>query len=270
MQIKTAGEASRMLAEYENLNHDLPDQTKRWMAMFVIAPKVGIKAMEELFERPLGTTFFKHRSWMWYTAMKHSGLERIWYEFVYFKNQGISLCELLKTVRTLATPEEWLLFGQRLGMSVFHDTPYLNPYWYSQKHTEHQVWTKGGIWDRRNNYTRIIVLGERLTGRDHSFSALTRKLRFHQIEKIEAEVCNLVDENELLYPDAIDKAIEYVRWRLLSITGKRTRTGLKIASWFFQRKVPHPQGGFIHYSQTVNYPRRNKKHGRPEDWRWLP
>lgn len=240
------------------------------MAIFVMAPKVGMEALEAVFKRPLGMTFFKHRSWMWYTALKHSEMESHWYEFAYFHNEGVDMCRMLRSLRAITTPEQWLLLGRRLGVSVFKGTEYLNPYWYSQKGTTKAVWTKGGTWDRRNNFTKVIVLGENITGRDHNHSVLTRKLKPHHCRQIEKEIFNLVDPDELLYPDAIDKAIEHVRWRLPNIVGRRHRLGYNMVAWFFQTNVPHPKGGYISPKQTVRYPRKYRKHKRNVDWRWLP
>ena len=236
------------------------------MALFVLAPKVGTKALEELFQRPLGRTFFKHRSWMWWTAMRHSGLERHWHEFAYFHNEGVSICQLLKTVRSVATPEEWLLLSRRLGVPVFKPQEALNPHWYSRKGAEYAYWTKGGTWDRRNNFTRVIVLGQGIRTRDHNHNTITRKLSFRNCEQIEKEVFNIVDPDALLYPDAIDKAVEYVRWRIPTMIGRKARSSYSMVSWFFQRDVPGPGGVFYYKGDTK--PRRVTQHTK--DLRWLP
>lgn len=262
-KMRTSGMASKMLADYEALNSDLPAQTRRWLGMFLIAPKTGVAALEALFERPLGSTLLRHRSWMWYQTMRHSGLERHWTNVANYHNAGAPMCDILKTVRDLSTKDEWLLFSRRHGIPIFsRDRVVLNPHNYAYKNAGKTIWTKGGTWWKDNNFTKIIVLGENLT-RDHNDTYL--KFTPSAAKVIERELHNLIDPDDNIFPTAIDRAVEYVRYRMPNIIGRKLKAGYKMVAWFFQTRIPHPHGGFIKNDQTANYP---MKCGT--DWRWLP
>jgi hypothetical protein len=262
VKIKTVGEASRLLAEYDKANADIPQARRRQMAIFALAPQVGKKSLEELFDRPLGTTPWVHLSWFWAMAFEYSGISHYWDEFALRRNGGESPAACLRWLLERITPEQKERLERRLsGIPRGRDIP-----------TTHAIWTRGGVWQRDNNFTKIIILGEHLPPRDHSYSYVTEAFSPAQVEQLEREVHNSVDEEELLYPEAQLRAVEYVRHRIPEMLGwKRPTTSYKVASWFFDQPVPHPTGGFIDCRSSVNYPRRTGSGGRPsKGGRWFP
>ena len=265
---KTAGQASKLLAEYEHLNTDLPRNLRRQLAIFVLAPRVGTPILEELFQRPLAQTPLRHRSWLWYTAMRTSGLERYWPELVSRRNSGEPFGTLLRWLRSQATEEEWALMGNRLGKRI-------NPAHWSWKSSGKPTnyWTKGGVWDRRNNFTRIIILGESLDGeRDHTYSTLTQAITPASCRLLERELHNTIDEETLLFPDAIHQAVAYTRARIPQLAGhKINRASYKTAAWFFQTHVPDASGKYFYrHIDDACYRREFKIHNRLIRWEWFP
>lgn len=260
-----------MLALYEDDNRDLRRSTRVQLAVFVLAPKVGIKALEALFERPLGKTPFRHRSWMWYTAMNTSGLEPCWDRFATRFNSGESLHDCLMWLKSQATDEQWATLSRRLGVPTFKDKNILNPYWWKphprKKRTEY--WTRGGTWDRRNPFTKVIIFGESIE-RGEPINTVCSALSDADLRTLEREVCNVVDEDRLLYYDAVKAAVQYLRWRIPDILGyKRDTTSYKTVSWFFKRPVPYQSGaqGEIDWRLDANYPRPA---GPRRHWGWFP
>lgn len=263
---RTAGEASLLLHHYETLNKDLPADVRRQLGLFYLASKVGRPALEELFERPIGTTPWVHVSWFWWNCMRASGLERLWDEFAIRKNSGSSLRSCLRWVRRESTPEEWALLSRRVGAPILQNTALIKPGTYSPSESTSSVWTKGGVWDKRNSFTRIIILGEKIEGRDYTYSHVTRKLNDERCWKIEREIRNFVDENSLLYPDALMSAVAYAKDRLTDyLRWPVKRVGPVTASWFFQRPVPVGGGLTVSYKDRIMDTRRSK-HGARMLW----
>lgn len=270
-RLRTAGEASLLLLKYEALNADLPRETRRQLAIFVLVNRVGKAALEELFDRPLGQTPRRHRAWLWYNAIRLSGLEKFWDEFQELYNSGVCLHCCLAWLKEQASPEEWALLSRRMGVSLEFGKggTSLNPHWW--KHTEHkqrnEIWTKGGTWDRRNNFTRVLVSHEHLT-RDHDYNDVTRVLSQGDCKQLEIELRNLCNPEYMLVPQAIVGAVEYARRRIPTLLGyKRKYSSYKTVSWFFQCKVPHPDGGFVLWTRPINYPMRESD---GYDLTWLP
>ena len=234
----TAGELSLWLARYEQLNSDLERPLRRQFFMFAVAFMCRTKELEELFERPLGQTPRRHRSWFWYNAMVSSGLGHLWDEFAEMKNSGLAMREGLIRVRRKATEEQWSTLSRRTGCGIFNDSLLLNPHSYTHEGTTF-YWSRGGCWDTRSNITKVVVLGEHLPERDHTFNTITAALTPEQCRKLETEVYNLVDEESLLTPDAIDLAVRYVRNRFREMIGwSPGQSHAVMASWFFQTLVP--------------------------------
>jgi hypothetical protein len=262
-----------MLAKYEHLNSDLPRATRRQLAVFVLAPKVGTKVLEELFERPLGQTPIRHRAWLWYAVMSLSGLEYLWDEFAQRHNETGCIHHALKWLRLEGGEISWKELSRRLGIPVLkkgHDT--LSAFWW--KHVEHapaqRIWTPGGSWDRRNNITRIIVLGESVE-RDYDYNTATRKLGPSGAKRIERELHALIDQSQLLVPQAVAEAVAYVRRRIPEILNRsRDAVSYRTVSWFFQEDIPHPKRGWVKYLDEINYPRKKIEHDDEIFVEWLP
>lgn len=255
--------ASRILAEYEQLNFDLDPSTRRQLAVFALAPQVGVAALEALFNRPLGTTPNRHRSWFWYNIMRLSGLECHWTHFRDLHNSGVCVHHCVLWLRSVATDEQWLTLTRRYGV------PRLSPYRW--RHEEHKPrmkhWTAGGVWDKRNGFTKVIVLGESLnrTFWSHKWA---QKISVNELRLLERELHARFDPEKMLVPQIMHEATAYVRHRIPQILGhKLPRTTYHFVSWFFQAFVPHPEGGVVHWRDW------NMKHVRRAqmaDINWLP
>ena len=264
-KIRTAGEASLMLHQYEELNKDLPAGVRRQLALFVLAPRTGIPVLAELFQSRLGKTPIRHVSWFWWNAMRSSGLEHLWDEFVTRKNNNIPMADCLIRVRRKADPENWKTLSRRAGTAIFQGSSLLNPHRYRRTPTKGlKVWTKGGVWDRRNNFTKIIVLGEHLTGRDYAYSQLTKKLDDASCGRIETEIHNFVDPDDLLYPDAYLSACDYARVRIQKQVEWKRNVGDVSLSWFFQGPVLVPGGRVSLFSRER--PRMTRITHYPLEW----
>lgn len=274
---RTEGEAARLLVEYENLNKDIPKSDRRQMAMFFLAPKVGRKTLEELFQRPLGQTPFRHRCWFWWKMMSYSNIGHLWGEFADLHNMGICTHHCLRWLKGETTEEEWIELSRRYGAPLKRSkTNRINVNWWKPTPRGNPtIWTKGGEWPKGNNFTRIIILGEHIERTDWNYNQVTRALEPADCLTLERELSNLYDPDSMLAPHIIKEAVQYVRHRIPRILlYKRDTTSYKTTSWFFQTHVPHPDGGFLHYTDEVDYPRKRMKtreHGQQE-WfiDWLP
>lgn len=268
MKVWTAGQVSLLLAKYDELNKDIPKAERRQLAVFVLARHVPVPLLEELFERPLGQTPRRHHSWMWWTAMRWSGLAQHWDEFAGRYNSGTDLRDCLVRLRVRASDDEWDTFSRRLGCAIFTHWTRLQPSHWKTPNGGRNYWSRGGVWDRRSGLTRIIVLGEHLE-RDHSFNRFSRALTPAAARLLEREVHNLVDEEALLHPDAVKMAVDYVRRRLPQLTGFRYPTcSLQTVAWFFQSPVPHSEGWWV--KQDSPHKRRMHTTNSRKILEWLP
>lgn len=272
---RTEGEASRLLAEYEKMNKDLPEHTRRQMAVFALVSLTGIDSLEAVFDRRLGQTPLRHRAWFWFMALRTSGLDHHWDEFVEMRNSGTPMRECLQWLRDQTDDDHWLTLGRRIGWPLSHDQRFLQPAAWNSNPGTRVVWTKGGTWDRRSGFTKILLLGQ-TPERDYDHHRLTRALGREGALTLERELRGLIDPDTTLAPEARRQAVEYVRTRIPEIAGwDIPRASYKTASWFFQTKVADPDGGYWHYTQTAGYPmpaKTNPTQGRKRDmhWQWLP
>lgn len=265
---KSEGEASRLLAEYEKLNSDLPKDVRRQLAVFALATQVGKESLDALFGRPLGTTPFKHRAWYWYNCIRTSGLEPYWDELADTKNAGKPFDQCLYTLRDHATPDQWKLLSDRLGCAIFKGRPTISPKWWWRDVSGPPtiLWTRGGNYDRRSNYTKIILLREPVERETYNYSQKSIKLGVEGCRRIEREINDIVDPDELLYPDALNRAIAYARERITQVLELTRPTGYKFLSWFFHEPVRVPGSeGFALWTQD-NWRTINLDIG----WEWLP
>ncbi len=260
--------ASKLLAEYEALNMDLPKHLRRQMAAFVLVYKVGIDALEELYQCFLGQTPARHRSWLWYTAMRTSGLDSYWDKFAKIHNTpGRSLQEALDWLKSVATKEEWKLLSCRLGLKEN-----LYPSSHPRK-TKLTYWTRGGVWRRDSNLTKIIVLGQHIP-RDYDFNTISKALGPQGAHALESELYAFIDEESLLFPDAVKEAVAYTRQRMPELANRKRICSYQMASWFFQALIPGKSGArFVTYKDPMcRYSRRqvSSATGRTRTWEWIP
>lgn len=263
--IRTAGRASKLLDEYEKLNDDLPESTRRMMAIFVLAPKVGTEALEELFQCNLGQTPFRHRAWIWYMALRTSGLEPLWDEFAERHNRGDSMQSCLRWLRSEAGDERWRLLSNRLGEVLFNDRAALDIYkWHDRPQDGNSIWTKGGTWDRRNGMTKIIVLGEHIEREPYDVGYV-QDLDPQELRTLESELYNLINPDKMLAPQARHLAVKYTRRRIADLAGWKTRMpSYKTVSWFFQTEIQDPSGGAWLWKSWRQSAETGKR------WDWFP
>lgn len=267
---RTRGEAAKLLHEYENLNSDLPRRTRRHLGFFVIGPKVGVDALENLTNRALGPTVFRHRSWMWWNIFRFSGVGQEWEWFCRRRNEGESRDQLLYELRGKVSRETWEKLSKRAGVPVKYNRKRLYPSKYKEDRTRERknIWTKGGSWDKRNSFTKIIVLGESISPRD-PITAWERRLGVDGCKRIERELYGMIDPDETLYPDAIYRSIDYVRRRIPEILGyDRGPASAHTAAWFFQRRVPD-ENDFFFDPDPDTAMKGTDVDGR-HSWRWFP
>jgi|TARA_A100001037_G_scaffold91951_1_gene83351 hypothetical protein len=235
-KIYTPGEAALLLKNYELLNKDLPDSVRTMMGVFALAPKVSTPTLEEYLGQPLGTTPIRHRSWFWYHCLIHSDLGKYWPEFKAMKNSGNGLAQTLSWLKEQCTKDEWDKLSDRSGSVTFKDRS-LTCGRYSTEGAVHTIWTAGGVWDRRNGFTKIIILDETPDREDPSTEVQWKMLG--HCERVAKEVHNFVDEERTLYHAAQEKAISYARERFSDLLNwKSKKIGPRSLSWFFDAAVP--------------------------------
>lgn len=267
MREKSPDQAHRLLVEYEHLNKDLPKDTRRLMGMFVIAHKVGHRGLKGVFG-DVGQTPFRHRAWLWWNALRLSGLGHYWDDFVDRRNQGTSMHECLMWLRDQASDSEWETLSSRMGKEGR-----LNPHRYhrwpdSEGKERRTIWTKGGTWWKGDNFTKIILMGEHLPTRIPQ-NTWQERLGPHGVRKIESELHNLIDSDKMLQPDAKKRAVDYVRSRIPEILGYEIdNASYRTAAWFFQTDVPDEGGYFFSYKNMDEVPKRKSSNGRRWRWTW--
>lgn len=239
---------SRLLAEYEELNSDLPKQTRRQLAIFVLATRCSKAVLEELFGMPLGSTPRRHRSWLYYNAMRFSNLGDYWDHFAHLKNSGHSMQVCLKDLRDIASRDDWETFSNRLGCAIFKDRKRLNPTHWTTPGSQKDIWTRGGVWSRAHGFTRIIILGDHLE-RNYDYNIISRNLGPHGAQLLERELHHTIDQEALLFSEAISRATEYARERIPTLASVYTekRSSYHTASWFFGERVPTGPGRLVDY-----------------------
>lgn len=235
-----------MVREYKILNKDLPTETADQLAPFVIGPRVGKKAINAVYPginyRP-----FRHRAWFYWNAMQLSGLAGEWDEVARRYNEGACVREVMLTLKRSATEEQWSTFSRRLGSSV----P-LPSRRFATKNGGRDVWTKGGNWQRRNNFTRIIILGLHIE-RDTGFSRVADRIRHDVCRKIETELHRTIEPDSAVVPEVRLQAAEYVRHRIGDLLYHKRLAGWELVSWFFQCRVFDNRGRRVTWNSTMRF-----------------
>lgn len=228
-----------MYSIYKESNSDLPRDLMNQMAVFVLAKRLSKQVLEDFFGRPLGIAPRWHRSWLWYQAMRTSGLGHLWPELAERFNGGESMKSCLVWLRSVVSKQSWGLMSVRMG-STISGRNYIKPSEYSRFNNKNLYITKGGVWSTRSQITKIIVLKQHID-RDYTWNRRTVKLGPDKARRLESELANVIDYERMLYPDAICAAVSYVRERGAEMIGERTHFGTAMVSWFFQYPVPIPE-----------------------------
>jgi len=238
------------------------------LALWYAAPRVGLnnlKAAVNMGDTEISTAPAAHPSFLYWNAFLIAGCPEVWDIFAFTKNnEGGSIRSAMKEVKAEVTPEQWEKMCRVLG---FAEPARLKQF--SPRKTSSTVWTRGGVWDKRNGFTRIILFKQHLP-RSYAFNTWTWKLGEKGAALLEAEVHHNVNPELLLYPVCLRKATEAVRMRLPQILGYvNMKAGYEITSWFFQAWVYNEKG----YGYTYRYPERKPrlrttKEGHAITWGW--
>ena len=257
----TSGEVALFLNKYETANHEVPNRTL--MGVFAISTICRIKTIEEVLQRPLGHTPTVHRSWFWHECLIHSGLGHLWEPFRdEYNHYDGSLASALRLVKRNSTKDEWDILSLRQGSAILRDSP-LNPSNFPEKSAKYSVWTAGGVWDRRNGFTKIIVLGE-TPERESPHTGIQKRMTPF-LSLVDREVHALVDPERVLFHDARIKAIAHAREKFSSLVGwKERKIGERSLSWYFGSEFIHRNDGW-----DVCYRHSRKRLQRTQN-SWLP
>ena len=226
-----ARQANARVVAYEEVNADIPQPTRRRLALFTIARASTRGVIAQILGYDSAVLFRDHAK-RWWMVLNRSGLSRYWDGFKE-RGQYEGLTEACKWLRREVTPEEWKLFKRRAGVPIGFKL------WNrSTKPKGDVIWTKQGCWDRKSPFTKILVLGEHLPERP-LWQPYQRRLGPLYVRLLERECFHMVDPEELGVPDAKYRAVEHVRRRIPEMIGYRREIMSKaVAAWFFQTEIP--------------------------------
>lgn len=282
-KLATPGQAALLLREYEDLNSDLPKETRRILGCFAIAHRVGHKALAELFDGDLRGTPYMHRAWFWYNCMKLAEIsDDHWDVLADMKNRGESMQECLQILKSRIDRAQWKELGRRIGKK---EKFFPGNYSHEKRGMVKSWWTKGGNWDTESHYTRILLFNEHLDDfrpREYFWKPWMEKLGKEGVRRLESEVAAVIDPDADVHPNCHHAAYEYVATRipqLVTIKGLyQGRVGHFTVSWFFGTHVYH-QGKWYswrHYayertrkSKPRNIVSRDGTKGRRQAWEWF-
>ncbi len=221
------------IERYENDNSDLPEATRRAMALAVVAPKFP-KALMVQALGDIKLTGYKDKSWRWWNVLRLAGLEQYWDGFRLRASQtGGSIWQASRWLRSRVSARKYQLFLRRAGSNPYHSH-------YKSKGTK--VWTKGGTWDRRSNVTRVLVLGEHLGDRHPA----VYQMLVPWLEVLEQELHTLTKPDQISRVNCLYNAVNYLYSRSLELLQwrKQDLDRWKLAAWFFMETIRnwHPDG----------------------------
>lgn len=261
----SSGELSMYLHRYETLNNDLPKPVCRQLFQFAASPYCSPKELDDLFQTHLGQTPRRHRSFFWYNTMLTSGLGDMWDQFASMKNSGSPMSDCVRRLKNAATHKQWITLSKRHGCGIFNNLSVITPNSYKTVGSHTTYWSRGGVWGKRNGLTKVIVLGELMER--NPYNNITKKL-LPYCDKLTKEVYNLVDEEKMLVPDAIDKAVDYIRHRVRDVIGwSPGPTHMRNVSWFFQCAIP---SGLVWYDWRKTIAKRRVDGGKVVYYQWIP
>lgn len=218
------------IERYEQDNSDLPERTRRIMALAVVAPKFPKALMAEAMGET-GTLGYRDKAWRWWNVLQLAGIEQHWDGFRERASQvGGSIWQASRWLRSQVSPEQYDLFLRRAGS---------NPYHSHNKSKGTKVWTKGGTWDRRSGATKILVLGESLGARHPD--AYRSVVRY--VGRLETELYRLAKPDEVGRVACLYIAVNYLHARTLELLGweKRGLDRWSLAAWFFMEPIRNYQ-----------------------------
>jgi hypothetical protein len=261
----TYEQASGKVFAYEELNADLSPSLRRLLALFTIARA----STRDVMTRLLGydsSVLFRDYSRRWWLVLSTSGLARHWDGFKE-RGQYEGLTAACKWLRREVTPEEWKLFKCRAGVPIGFRL------WNRSETPKGAViWTKGGCWDKKSPFTKLLVLREPLPERP-LLQRYQRRLGHHRVRVLDHEVMYQVDPDKVSVPEAKRRVVEYVRRRIPEMVGyRRDRMSPAVAAWFFQTEIP--AGGQRYVGPRLDWRRGSPRtyvdrtQRRQRSWNW--
>ena len=245
-----ARQANDKVVAYEEVNADLPRQTRRLLALFTIARASTRGVIAQILGYDSAVLFRDHAK-RWWMVLNRSGLSRYWEGFKE-RGQYEGLTAACTWLQSQVTPEQWDLFERRAGVSIG-----FNLWNRSEKPKGHVIWTKQGCWDRKSPFTKILVLGEHLPERLLR-QRYQRRLGHDYVRLLERELFYEIDPDKMTPPQAKQRAVQYVRRRIPEMLGaNRTEMSPAVAAWFFQIEVP--VGGYRYVGPHVEKGRRSPR-----------
>lgn len=231
---RTAEGARTAIKRYEEQNSDLPAPTRRMMALSACGKYFGRRVLEEATGQKLPRLPFRDWSWRWWNALNLAGLGSLWPGFVaQIKIGGLDQGARYVELRSSAKRYQTFLCIAGTNPRNHH------------KPVRDILWTKGGCWRIESSLTKLLVLKQHLPERT-LVTQYQKTLGHHKVRLLERELMNLIDPDTMMSSEAKHRALDYVRRRIPEMLGwKRKRVGYEMAAWFFQQKIPVPDGTVV-------------------------
>jgi hypothetical protein len=255
--------AYQLLTYYDQLNSDLPPRVRRMLGLWYAGPRVGLKALKQVVDYKLSTAPVSQHSFLYWNAFLIAGCPEVWDDFAMIKNaKDGTIRKAMKDVKKLITPEQWAKVCRVLG---YEYPPKFRAF--SPTLSTNTVWTRGGVWDKRSSFTKIILFGEHIP-RSYAFNTWSWKMGEEGARRLELELYRDINPELYVRSECYKKATEYVRLRVPQILGYvNMRAGYPFASWFFQTLVLNEKGFAYHYGSPKHRPRiRTTKEGHKIRW----
>lgn len=242
-------QANAKVVAYEEVNADIPQPTRRRLALFTIARA----STRDVIAQILGydsAVFFRDHSRRWWLVLSWSHLSRYWDGFK-DRGQNEGLTVAAKWLRREVTPEEWKLFRRRSGATIGFRL------WNRSKPKGDVLWTRQGCWDTKSPLTKLLVQKQHLPERP-LVQRYQRRLGNDRVRLLERELMYEIDPDKMTPPQAKQRAVQYIRRRIAEILGtKRNEMSPAVAAWFFETTIP--VGGYRYVGPHVERGRRSQR-----------
>jgi len=253
---RTAEGARTALARYEQANADLPQPTRRLLALAAIGPRFGRKFVEAATGSPTPRFPYRDFAWRWWNVLNLSGLGEHWDVFRKIAETR-HVCAAATALRKAVSPEAYRTFLRRSGS---------NPHNLKGRKRGNLLWTKGGCWRRESPFTTLLVRKLHLPERPLAFR-WHKRLGHEGVRLIERELMTLIDPDKMFTSEARLLAIDYVANRMQELCNWKVRPGPKKIAWFFQWPIPDSRGFMVEVVPPGYYFRvRRYKSPKPYEW----
>ena len=183
----TYQQACAKVVAYEKANHDVPQPTRRLLALFTVARATTRSVIKQILGYD-SAVFFRDHSRRWWLVLSHSGLSRYWDGFKK-RGQYEGLTVACNWLRREVTPEEWDRFERRAGATKLWNR--------SETPKGDVIWTKSGCWHRRSPFTQLVVLKQHLPERPQ-LQRYQRRLGPLYVRLLERELMHEREEKVLV------------------------------------------------------------------------